>query len=241
MTLFPNICRSAILVAAGTMVGGLFTPAQGQDAILDQGRYEIYQDGTKIGTETVLLRRSGGEGQRVWAIEGHTELLDPTRGRELSKGEIEVPEAPADPIQYRLQSHRLEGKILVTRQRQAKRVVVKAEGQTGLQQREHIAPGNLVIMDETSVYPHYPLVLRGDISTDAVPAFVITESSLGSLRLRDLGWEQVEAMDSTVRAKHRRITPEGEGLVRHLWVTEDGLIARMEVPARNYTYIHTGR
>ena len=221
--------RTPSSVKAAILAGLLHTaavPLVGQVVPLDDALFRLSREGEEIGQEHVTLHRLGLGGDA--RIIGQSEIR-------LRDGAEEQPRVEATPglVATSYQSRFTgvaRGEVAVTRT--GRRLVARMSTASGEAQREFPASDRTVILDQEVVLLYYLLRPWLDQPGAVLTVLDPTESAPYRLTVEVLGEERIRVGQRSVPARHLRLA--GDDGHRDLWYDEDGLLLRVEVPARDF-------
>ena len=156
----------------------------------ENGRFTIYQDGQRIGTEEYTITpKLGG-----YSVEGRTQISTGTQRFDL-KSRMELNEQ-LKPLSYEF---RTEG--IVIRLKVADPVSeLEFTGDGKTESRDVRFPLDGAIID-ANFFHHYQLLLyRAGISGKSIDVFIPRELTVGQLRVRDAGNRTFELQTSDAKA-----------------------------------------
>ena len=156
----------------------------------DSGRFTIYQNGQRIGTEdfTINPKRGG------YSAEGRTQISTGTQTFDL-KSRMELNEQLM-PLSYEFQTQGIVISLKV--EDPISELEYTGDGKT--ESRDIRFPANGAIID-ANFFHHYLLLLyRAAISGQTVSVFVPREMTVGQLRIRDAGNRTYELETSDGKA-----------------------------------------
>ena len=145
----------------------------------ETGRFTIYQDGKKIGTEefTITPVSTG------YLVEGHTVIKD-------SSQDVDLKSKMALDANLKTKSYEFQSKgssIKMTVGLPTSEIVTTVEGETRSDDFRFPEDGFIV---DANFFHHYAILLyriRAAVATDSVSAFVPQELELGQLRVKNVG------------------------------------------------------
>jgi len=176
---------------------------------METGRFTIYQDGRKIGTEDFSITpRTGG-----YLVEGHTVITTTNQSADLLS-HMELNEA-LKPTFYEFTS--LAGSIRLKVDTPTSQLEYSFQGD---RQSEDIRfPDDGVIVD-TNFFHHYAILLyriAGKSGTTSVSAFAPQELQLGSMKVRNTGSNTYEFDTGSLKVT---ATTDKEGRLTRLTVPQ---------------------
>jgi hypothetical protein len=156
----------------------------------ESGRFTIYQDGQKIGTEEfTITSKLGG-----YSAEGRTQIWTGTQQFDL-KSRMELNEQ-LKPLSYEFQAQNILIRLKVADP--VSELEFSGDGKT--ESRDVRFPVNGAIID-ANFFHHYLLLLyRMGMSGQTIDVFVPREMSIGQLRIRNAGDRTYELETSDAKA-----------------------------------------
>lgn len=226
--------------AFGLLLGGLLAgapPVAAQDVILDEGRFVLYLDDTRAGTETFRLRRVGdGSEARIWAdavveLEGRS---GPLRMRPVLKTRLDLA-----PLQYE-NVVQADGETRVGLEATDGLYLARIESPTGERERELRARPGTVVLEEHVVHQYYFLPSPPDPGEAMdVPVVLPRSGTQITARYSTVGPEEVRVDGRSVTATHVRLVVGEE--TREVWLDEQGRVLRLLIPSRSFRAERTER
>lgn len=222
------LCSVAVVAATSLPLG-----AAGQSVTLDEGVFRILIDGRQAGTETFAIRRSGSgaEAQVIATAEIQMEIpegrIDLRPALQASGREMAV-----SAYQIKVSGHQQE-EIYVTLGERRFRTQIRTE--RGEQEREYRAAEGTLLLDTGVAHQYHFVNLRFPDQGGRVPVIVPREGRQYTLNVTVGGPESIQAGGTRVEA--RRLTLEGNGGTRSVWVDGEGRVLRVEHPEQGYVAI----
>jgi hypothetical protein len=209
-------------------------PANAQTGAEDEGTFEIFVSGRRVGTEQFSIRQAGVGASSEFVATARVEVLLPTGRLELTP-RLHSSGFQADPVSYEVTvggdaPRRIVGTV------GSGRFSAKIVTPAGEQLREYVASSGATVLDEGVAHHYYFLARR--TRSGRVPILIPRENRQVMAVVSDRGEEQVTVQGVTVTLYHLVVAPEG-GDERHVWVDSLGRVIRVEIGDRNYLAVRT--
>ena len=206
-------------------------PALGaQVATVDDGSFTIQRAGQAVGREEFAIRATPGGAGRQYVATGTVTLT----GQRLS------PALSADstgaPVKYQVETRTssAEGREFLSGQVGRGRFSARIQTPHGESAKEYIVSDGALILDDDVFHQYYFLGRRDRAASVAV--IVPRRNVQLSMRIEPKGDEQI-TIGGRVLAAHRLDLVEPGGVVRQLWVDDQGRVLRVEIPSRELVAI----
>ena len=221
MIRFPRVLGTLALLAACA------PPVTGQNVVVDEGKFRLFDRGREIGTDTFTIRRVGqGADARVIAnsvIEldlpaGHQQVKPLLRaGADLAFSAYQVEVSGPD-----------QANVAVTTD--GRRFLTRTTTPTGEQDREFRAAPGSVVLDEGVAHQYWFLSQLAEGTS--VPVLVPRAGS--QTRLQVLASRPETIVISGAQVPARRVTFEIDGRRHDAWYDADGRVLKVSVPDRGF-------
>lgn len=229
----PPFSRPGALVTSVALIAqaAVSSGQAAQSASLDEGRFDIYRNGQRVGSESFWIRQgtSGGEARVIARGEISLEMAGGTR-EIVAALETRGPEMALSGYEVKVSGDRREEVAgRVAGRRFATRIVTEQ----GEQAREFpIAPGTIIL--DQDVAHHYFFVARLRQRAPLVLPVISPRAQRHTrVRISVVGVESIAVAGARVDAQHMRI--EGDDWDEtHVWVGPGDRVVRVEVPALGY-------
>lgn len=222
---------SRAVVAAATLGATAAGTVDAQSVSLDEGVFDIYLDGERVGTERFSIRRAGaGAGARV--IAQATIRLEPPGGTREMVVALEAEARTLRPSAYQIKISGTE-RVEITGQLLGHRFSAKVVSAEGEEAREYRASPDALIVDRSVAHQYYFLARRLENGQLSAPVIVPRRGTQITMEVARLGREEIALGGVRIEAHRLRVTA-GEGDIRHLWVDGSGRVVRLEAPALDY-------
>lgn len=194
----------------------------GQDVILDEGRFALFVEGREVGSESFSIHRLGmGESARILATA--TVAVD---GLEMRPTLEARPDFVVTAYQNEVTGAR-RGELSVVLN--GNRYVSRMSSAEGEMQREYRAAPRTAVL-ENRVSHHYFFVARFiDSGSGPVVALSPFDGEQSRLELVSSESEPFQLGGEPVDARHIRL--QGGGVMRELWIDDQGRVLRVEIPS----------
>jgi hypothetical protein len=210
------------------------TPARAQNVILDEGTFEILQDGRSIGTETFTIRRTG-QGAEAHVIANAVIDLETARGIEQVKPLLQTgPDLNLTGYQLEV-SGNTSLEIAVTAS--GRRLLARTRSPAGDQEREYRATSGGVLLEQ-GVAHHY-WFLSHLIDGTQVSVLVPRVGTQDRVEVRSSRPETANVTGSDVQARH--VTLAVAGTLHEVWYDAEGRVLQVRIPEVGFSARRTSR
>ncbi|HKK94545.1 MAG TPA: hypothetical protein VJ925_14015 [Longimicrobiales bacterium] len=225
MNTFQFPTRIAVVLATLPVLFGLGTvgAAEAQVVQLDEGTFEILQDGERIGTESFTIRRIGMGATATIVLQGRTQLAD-------SEIEPILETSPEwEPLQYRrtIEGARNEVVELVSDGRRYTAVTTNERGEG---ERE-FRPGPVtVVLDAEVAFLYHAVAALAD--ADVITVVHPDQGRQARFRVEIVDTEGFRLGSGTVPVRRIRLSSGDD--VRDVLVDDRNRVMAVEIPGRDW-------
>lgn len=214
-----------VALAAFTLLPAPDSAVQGQDVVLDEGRFALFIEGREAGSESFSIHRLGmGQSARIVAT------------ATISLGGTEMrPTLEASP-DFRVTGY--QNKVTGSRQADlsvvlnGNRYVSRMSSAEGEVQREYrAAPRTTVLENRVS---HQYFFLARFIDSGSGPMLALSPVDGEQTRLEVVSSEAEPFRLGSQQLDARHIRLQGGGEIRELWIDDQGRVLRVEIPSAGF-------
>ncbi|HET7274616.1 MAG TPA: hypothetical protein VFI91_05525 [Longimicrobiaceae bacterium] len=210
------------------------TPLLAQTGAGDEGTFEVFVDGRRVGTEQFTIRQTGVGSNAEAIATGRVELALPT-GTLVLLPRLRATGFQADPVAYEITIEGDSPRTIVGTVGDG-RFSARIASPSGEQLREYVASSGATILDEGIAHHYYFLARRS--RNGRVPILIPRENRQVMATVSDLGEEQVNIGGVSATLFHLLVVPDG-GAERHVWVDALNRVIKVEIPDSGYRAVRT--
>jgi hypothetical protein len=214
------------LLAAIALCGVSFTSAA-QVAVVDEGRFTITRDGTKIGSEEFAIRRTSSPGGDVLVANATVIYTDRRLAPALQT------DVAGTPLRYQVEvtvgsdvQERLQGRV------GRGRFSAQLRTPRGESAREYVVADGALILDDDVFHQYY--FLARSHRTGMIPVVIPRRNVQVTMRVQDEGADVVSIGGSRIPATRYAIDGPDEGS-RQVWVDAQDRVLKVTLAARGIT------
>ena len=207
----------------------LAAPVTGQNAAalrIDEGSFRITIDGTDVGTERFVIRRTSTSPDALIDATGRVSL--DARPDVLTAVRIAAETLRAADYQVRIESAPEEiysGRVT------GRRVTARVVSSAGENLREYLVSEGAEVIDESVAHQHYFLARRARAGETRIPVISPREGRQHFVQVEIAGDESLTIAGQTVTARKLVIRPD-QREARQVWVDAQDRVLKLELPAR---------
>ncbi len=202
----------------------LSAPAFAQVTSLDEGSFTITRNGERVGREDFSIRKSPGPGGFVFVAHAivalGTHRIEPSlsadTGGTVQKYQTEVRDGGRSSVTYSGVSAR-------------DHYTARSSRQDGESAREFRLPPRTVAAEDEVVHQLWFIARRGVGATVSVLAPL--RGVVETVRVELVGDERISIDSHDIETRHLRLSTEGSGATRDVWVDAAGHLLKVVIPA----------
>jgi len=198
-------------------------PAAAQVISLDEGSFTLMRAGERVGREDFWIRSAPASGGQVLVAQGTLAL----GSRRVKPGL----NADTSGSILRFQSEvRVDGRVVESYSGQTTRdhYAARTQRANGESAREFRLPPGTVAADDGVIHELWFVVRRGPGTT--VPVLVPGRNVVEMVRVELVGDERIAFDVREMDARHIKLTTDGTGVLRDVWLDDKGRILKVAIP-----------
>lgn len=210
------------------ILGALFPQTTRAQVVLDDGSFVVLQDGQLVGTETFTIRRSGFGENTVVIVQARVEL-DRLGRTEALRARLNGADLNWFAYEAKISGKTPQELNIVWN---GQHFVASSRSGTGQLDQEFRGGGNAIILDRTVAHLYYFLARKAAVTDGSFLVIHARPGSQSTGTVEEVGLDRLDVGGEVLRARHLRLTLEGEA--HDFWIDEDGRILRVRVPSQGY-------
>lgn len=226
-----RLVRAAVALALLALPGAPARGGPAQEVSLDEGRFVVFRNGERVGTESFWIRRAGSGADARVIAKGEVALDLPGGRRQIALAlEARGPGPTLSAYEAKVSGDRREeiaGRIA------ARRFSARMVTDQGEQIREFPAGPETFILDQSVAHQYFFIGRLYERAPLTLHIIVPREERHQRARLSVVGVEPVTVGGIRMEARTLRLVDE-DGLEHRLWVDPQGRVLRVEIPERAY-------
>ncbi len=209
----------ALLLAAATL-----TPLPAQILSLDEGSFSLVRGGERVGREDFSIRSSPATGGVVLVAQGNSVI----GSRRVAPG-LNA-DSSGFPLRYQSEV-RVNGRVVESYSGQTTRLhfASRAQNERGESAREFRLPPGTVTAEDDVAHQLWFIARRGPGAV--VPVLVPSRYVIEIVRVALVGTERLALETRELDTRHLRLTTDGTGVIRDVWIDAAGHLIKVEFPA----------
>lgn len=210
------------------LLGALLPHSMQGQVVLDDGSFVVLQNGQPVGTETFTIRRSGFGDNTVVIVQATIEL-DRLGRTEALRARLNGAGLNWFAYEAKISGDAPQELSIVWN---GQHFVASSRSDRGQLEQEFRGGANAVILDRTVAHLYY-FIGRKAAATNG--SFLVIQARPGTQstgRVEEVGLDRLDVGGELLRARHLRLTLEGEA--HDFWIDEDGRLLRVRVPSQGY-------
>lgn len=210
------------------LLGAILPHSAKSQVVLDDGSFNVLQNGQLVGTETFTIRRSGFGENTVVIVQASVEL-DRLGRTEALRARLNGADLNWFAYEAKISGSAPQELSIVW---DGEHFVASSRSDQGQLDQEFRGGANTVILDRTVAHLYYFVARKAAAGEGSFLVIQARPGTQSTATVVEVGLDRLEVGGKSLRARHLRLTLEGEA--HDFWVDEDGRLLRVVIPSRGY-------